>query len=145
MTDSLDADRFLDPDGARDYLRSWKDRVDQAAAKTQTLTERLGALRTSAKDDNGIAEVTIDSAGVLTKLELSERIHRLEPDVVSRAVMRALAETVPAENLVRAGHAACSYSWRMPPRRSRLRMLRCAIVAGSAIGVGSANRGRALA
>jgi hypothetical protein len=29
-----------------------------------------------------------------------------------------------AENLVRAGQAACSYSWRMPPRRSRLRMLR---------------------
>jgi hypothetical protein len=27
-----------------------------------------------------------------------------------------------AENVVRAGHAARWYSWRMPPRRSRLRM-----------------------
>jgi hypothetical protein len=32
-----------------------------------------------------------------------------------------------AENLVHARQAACSYSWRMPPRRSRLRMLRWAI------------------
>lgn len=27
-----------------------------------------------------------------------------------------------AENLVRAAHAACRYSWRMPPRRSCRRM-----------------------
>jgi hypothetical protein len=41
-----------------------------------------------------------------------------------------------AEILVRAGQAACSYSWRMPPRRSHLGMLRRVIVSGSAIGVG---------
>ncbi|GAB3831558.1 SCO6880 family protein [Dactylosporangium cerinum] len=43
-------------------------------------------------------------------------------------------DTAPAlaENLVRAGQAACSYSWRMPPRRSRLRMSRRAILSGSA-------------
>jgi hypothetical protein len=29
-----------------------------------------------------------------------------------------------ADNLVRAGHAACSYPWRMPPRRSRLTISR---------------------
>src|ERR1044072_8875132 len=34
-------------------------------------------------------------------------------------------------NLIRPGHAACRYSWRMPPRRSRLRMSRLAIWAGS--------------
>lgn len=50
-----------------------------------------------------------------------------------------------AENLVRAGHAACSYSWRMPPRRSRLGMSRRAIVSGSATCAGNGYNGRAFA
>jgi hypothetical protein len=34
-------------------------------------------------------------------------------------ILRLVAENPAlAENLVRAGHAACSYSWGMPPRRS---------------------------
>jgi hypothetical protein len=32
------------------------------------------------------------------------------------------ASVAGAENLARAGQAACSYSWRLPPRRSRRRM-----------------------
>ena len=48
-------------------------------------------------------------------------------------------------NLVRAGQAACSYSWRMPPRRSRLRMSRRINLFGSAIGGGSGFRGLAFA
>jgi len=49
-----------------------------------------------------------------------------------------------AENAVRAGQAARSYSWRMPPRRSQRWMCRCVIVAGSVIGSGSGRSGRAL-
>jgi hypothetical protein len=48
-----------------------------------------------------------------------------------------------AENLVRAGHAARSYSWRTPPRRSRRRMSSLVIVSGSVIGLGSGCSGRA--
>ena len=36
-------------------------------------------------------------------------------------------DTALAENLIRRGQAACWYSWRMPPRRSRRRMSRRAI------------------
>lgn len=50
-----------------------------------------------------------------------------------------------AENAIRPGQAACRYSWRMPPRRSRRRMSRRVMAFGSAIGVGSACSGRALA
>jgi hypothetical protein len=46
-------------------------------------------------------------------------------------------EDAPAENLIRAGQAACSYSWRIPPRRWRLRMPRPAICSGSVIAGGS--------
>jgi hypothetical protein len=45
-----------------------------------------------------------------------------------RVVLAGLLHRALAEKLVRAGQAACSYSWRMPPRRSRLRMLRWVIL-----------------
>jgi putative ATP-dependent endonuclease of OLD family len=51
----------------------------------------------------------------------------------------------PAENSIRAGQAARSYSLRIPPRRWRLRMSRRAICSGSLIGRGSGWSGRALA
>jgi hypothetical protein len=51
---------------------------------------------------------------------------------------------VPAENAVRAGHAACWYSCNTPPRRSRRWMVRWAIWYGSVIGSGSSASGRAL-
>jgi len=44
---------------------------------------------------------------------------------------------------IRAGQAACRYSWRVPPSRSRLRTSKCAIRSGSAIGSGSGRRGAA--
>jgi hypothetical protein len=49
-----------------------------------------------------------------------------------------------ADNRIRAGHAACSYSCRRPPSRSRRRTRSCAMLSGSAIGSGSGCRGRAL-
>lgn len=52
---------------------------------------------------------------------------------------------VPAENVIRAGQATCSYSRRTPPRRSRRWMSRCASRCGSVIGSGSGASGRALA
>jgi DNA-binding protein YbaB len=91
MPESL-GEGFLDPDASREYLRSWQERVDQTAARTQAMSDRLAQLRTTAKDGNGLAEVTIDSTGVLLNLDLTDRIHQYEPDVVARAVMTALRE-----------------------------------------------------
>jgi len=81
---------LLDPDSSREYLRDWKGRVDRAAAATQAMADRLGDLRISAVDGNGLVEVTIDSGGVLIDVRFTERIQRVAPDVVSRAVMAAL-------------------------------------------------------
>ena len=83
---------FLDPDSSRDYLRSWKERVDALAARTQAMAEQIEELRVSAKDGHDLAEVTIDSTGVLVDLKLSSRMHRFEPDVVAAAVLTALAK-----------------------------------------------------
>ncbi|MCY1141838.1 YbaB/EbfC family nucleoid-associated protein [Actinoplanes sp. Pm04-4] len=81
---------LLDPDSSREYLRDWKGRVDRAAAATQAMADRLGDLRISAVDGNGLVEVTIDSSGMLIDVTFTERIQRVAPDVVSRAVLTAL-------------------------------------------------------
>jgi DNA-binding protein YbaB len=92
MPEVSDTEAFLDPDASREYLRSWKENVDRTAARAAAMSEQMERLRVTARDGNGLAEVTIDSAGVLTGLELTGRIHRFDPDVVARAVMSALRE-----------------------------------------------------
>jgi DNA-binding protein YbaB len=92
MPEVSDTEAFLDPDASREYLRSWKENVDRMAARAAAMSEQMERLRVTARDGNGLAEVTIDSAGVLVGLELTDRIHRFEPEVVARAVMSALRE-----------------------------------------------------
>jgi DNA-binding protein YbaB len=87
-----EGEAFLDPDSARDYLRSWNARVERQGANARAMSERIGELRTTAKDSNDLTEVTIDSTGVLLELKFTDRIRRIEPDVVARAVMAALRE-----------------------------------------------------
>jgi DNA-binding protein YbaB len=92
MPEVSGAQAFLDPDASREYLRSWKENVDRTAARAAAMSEQMERLRVTARDSNSLAEVTIDSAGVLVGLELTDRIHRFEPAVVARAVMSALRE-----------------------------------------------------
>lgn len=92
MPEVSDTQAFLDPDASREYLRSWKEIVDRTAARASAMSKQLNRLRVTARDGNGLAEVTIDSAGVLVGLELTDRIRRFEPDAVARAVMSALRE-----------------------------------------------------
>ena len=95
----IDNESFLDPDASREYLRSWKERVDQVAVQSRSMAEQLEKLRIKAQDHNGLAEVTIDSSGVLVDLKLTARTRREEPEVVARAMMTALqaARTKAAE------------------------------------------------
>ncbi|GID95939.1 YbaB/EbfC family nucleoid-associated protein [Amorphoplanes digitatis] len=88
----MDEGGILGPDGARDYLRGWQGRVDRMAVDARAVSERLGNLRVTAEDANGIAEVTIDSTGALVDIRFSERIQHAQPDVVSRAVLNAVRE-----------------------------------------------------
>ena len=92
MSEVSDTQAFLDPDASRAYLHSWKENVDRMAAKAAAMSEQMERLRVTASDGNGLVEVTIDSSGVLVHLELTDRIHRVEPKAVARAVMSALRE-----------------------------------------------------
>jgi ADP-ribosylglycohydrolase len=79
----------------------------------------------------------------------SAEVTHAHPEGIAGAVVVAVAAAVAAEgrvgaeNTVRAGQAACRYSWRMPPRRSRLRMSRRSSRSSSVIGRGSGRRGAA--
>ena len=61
----------------------------------------------------------------------------------AEAVLGADESPVHAENAVHTGQAACWYSWRMPPSRSRRRMSRRSSCSGVVIGWGSGRRGAA--
>jgi DNA-binding protein YbaB len=87
---TLDTPGILDPDGAQAYLRDWKSRVDRMAADTQAMSDRLGELRVRGQDDNDLVEVTIDANGVLVDIRFTERIARVAPAAVSRAVLEAM-------------------------------------------------------
>jgi DNA-binding protein YbaB len=90
MSSVSDAGAFLDPDASRDYLRTWREDAERKAERAAAMAAQIEQLRASAKDGNDLAEVTVDSAGVLVDLVLTERIHRFEPQVVARAVMSAV-------------------------------------------------------
>ena len=61
----------------------------------------------------------------------------------SRARPLSLRQLCGCRLFIRAGQAACRYSWRAPPTRSRLRTSWCAIRSGSVIGSGSGRSGAA--
>lgn len=80
---------LMDVEGARERLEAWKARAEQRAAETQAASEGLQRLRVSATDDNGIADVTIDSGGALVDIRLSSRIQRQAPEYTQTAVLGA--------------------------------------------------------
>jgi hypothetical protein len=83
------------------------------------------------------------SVGPVLRLALSAS--ESEWQIRIRRRVRDLSKVALAENLVRAGQAACSYSWRMPPMRSRLRMFRRVSLSGSVTWAGNGYSGRAFA
>ncbi|MEV6237546.1 YbaB/EbfC family nucleoid-associated protein [Lentzea sp. NPDC051838] len=85
-------ERILDPDGAREHLAAWKGRIDKLAADTQAMSERLQAVRVTANDATGLAEVTVDSTGALVDLKLTDRIQRVAPSVVAQTILATLGD-----------------------------------------------------
>lgn len=90
MSGALSGGGVLDPDGAMDQMRAWKGRIDKLAADTKAMSDRLQELRVTTEDDNGLAEVTVDSSGALLDLRLGRQIQRVSPEVVAQAVMDAI-------------------------------------------------------
>ncbi|MFF0372170.1 MULTISPECIES: sigma-70 family RNA polymerase sigma factor [unclassified Micromonospora] len=118
----------------------------------------LNRLRTLARQreeyvGEWLPEPVLTSPDVAEDVELAESVsiamlavlETLLPTERAVFVLREVFDVALAENLIRTGQAACWYSWRMPPSRSRRRMSRRVILSGSAIGAGSERSGRAFA
>jgi hypothetical protein len=92
-------------------------------------------------DETGFLKKGIKSAGV--QRQYSGTAGRVEN--CQLGVFLAYASPALAENVIRSSQAACSYSCRTPPRRSRLWMRRRVISLTSVSGAGNGRSGRALA
>lgn len=84
--------RTLDMEATRARLEERKARFEQMAAQTQAMADQMKSLSATVSDPNGLVTVKVDSTGNLTGIELSARTQRVQPDVVSRAIMDTLAE-----------------------------------------------------
>jgi DNA-binding protein YbaB len=84
-------DELLDPDTSHAYLRDWQQRAERNAENARTAADRIAAIRATARDGNDLTEVTVDSTGTLLDIRFTDRIHRVPPDAVARAVLAASA------------------------------------------------------
>lgn len=85
-------DRILDPDGARERLAAWKERIDTLAANTRAMSDQLREVRVTANDPGRLVEVTIDSTGSMVDLKLTDRTQRKDPSVVAQTILATLGE-----------------------------------------------------
>jgi DNA-binding protein YbaB len=84
--------RALDPAAIIARLEERQARFAAMATQTQEMAERLKELSVTVADPNGLVTVRVDANGSLTGIELSPRIQRTSPDVVSHTIMETLAE-----------------------------------------------------
>jgi len=80
--------RNLDAD--RDAMRSWSEHVSGRTDAAADLADRVATLSASASGDDGAIRVTVASSGVLTELELDDRVQRLRGRELAGAIMSTM-------------------------------------------------------
>jgi DNA-binding protein YbaB len=81
-----------DPEASRDRLQAWKGRIEQLAADTQLMSDRMQELRVTVSDSNHMVSVTVDSTGNLLDLQLTERSRQVKTEFVSQVIMETIRE-----------------------------------------------------
>jgi hypothetical protein len=115
--------------------------VSRSSVRRELVRVDDGCLRQSGVRGLGLTSPSEAPANRPRRRRVGQHADRRRPARPHPAVLGP----VPADNAIRARQAACSYSRRTPPRRSRRWMSRWASRCGSVIGSGSGARGRALA
>jgi DNA-binding protein YbaB len=80
------------PEESRERLAAWKGKIDQLAADTQAMSDRMQELRVTVSDPNHMVTVTVDSSGSLLDLQLTERSRRVELQHVSQTIMDTIRD-----------------------------------------------------
>lgn len=74
-------------DANQDAMRSWSERVSGRTEAAAELADRVATLSASASGGGGAIRVTVASSGVVTGLELDDRVHRLPGAELAREIL----------------------------------------------------------
>jgi hypothetical protein len=80
--------RNLDAD--QDAMRSWSEQVSGRTEAAADLAGRVATLSASAAGGDGAIRATVSSSGVLTGLELDDRVHRLPSSELAGEILRTI-------------------------------------------------------
>jgi DNA-binding protein YbaB len=86
-------------DPAPERIEQWQLGFEERAAQARALAERTSGLSATAREGDGIVEVTVGSSGQITGLRLDEKIRRQSAATTARQIMAAI--TLAKASLVR--------------------------------------------
>lgn len=81
--------RAANAEEAMARIAAARERTEQMASAAREMTDQLKELRATARDENELAEITVDSGGILVDTRMSEQILRVSPAVTAQAVVEA--------------------------------------------------------
>ena len=77
-------------DRAVERIEHWQRGFEDRAAQARALTERTSGLSATAREGDGIVEVTVGSDGQITSLRLDEEIRRQPATTTAREILAAI-------------------------------------------------------
>lgn len=80
-----------DLDRAEEWVRSWTAQVSARADAAAALAERVAELSASATGADGAIRVTVGSSGVVTGLNLNDRVQRMPAQELAAQIMAVIA------------------------------------------------------
>ena len=79
-----------DLDDAEDWVRSWSAQVSGRAEAAAALAERVAGISSSASSADRSIRVTVGSSGVVTGLELDDRVQRMRGTELAEEILRLM-------------------------------------------------------
>jgi DNA-binding protein YbaB len=79
-----------DLEDADEWVRSWSASVSARAEAAAQLADRVASISTTATGADGAIRVTVAGSGVVTGLELDDRVHKLPGAELAEEILRAM-------------------------------------------------------
>jgi DNA-binding protein YbaB len=92
-----------DYDAADQLIDNWESSIKQRAAKAKEFAQQAASITATAKDRDGAVTVTVDSGGMITDLQLSDRIRSRPGHETAQRVLATIraAQAKLAEQMAR--------------------------------------------
>ncbi len=79
-------------DEASEWVRTWADQIGEQAASAQRMANDVAAITATVRDSSGDITVTVDSTGMLTRLDLTDRIRNRTGAELAADIMATLRQ-----------------------------------------------------